>query len=725
MKNIFKKMNKILNFEKFQITISHGCNARCKYCDNYKNKLKFLTYKEFTDVINKLLFLGCKEIKIWGDEPFLNPDIIEMINYSKKKGLKIILPTNATLLSNKILNKIKNKVDEFQISYDSIDEVKFQKLRGYKKQKVEEAIIRINKLSPKSKININVLISKDNYFEVLDIVNKLNQYFNITQFSFLEMHDLSKSCVKGKLCKKEYEYFLNEYNKINKKIKKDLCFYGEENDLRSKSLKLKEEISFFIDINKKIFIRNSQNRVYLGKLSESSILKEIIKLRSYFNKYCREYSKYNSFQELSSLSNEKISLQKNEEKYFTYSNSKIKFYYMLKFYDLLFSKALSESKILRFCKLKIKSYSEVFLIFEVINNLNLSDYLLYMKSNRINFKNIRKYKSDKNKCFFSFELKTNILLSLVFSIIEKTEEFENKFFKKYDAMIEPVNSCNLKCLTCYAKDMKESKFLTLSKFQEILDKNSYLINSLALYNYGEPFINKNLDSMVEYAKKKGIQKIKIATNGHFYNKKVFEKILSSNLVYLSISLDGISSETYSKFRKGGNFNLVVSNINKIVGLRNRIKSKSKIEIQFIIMSHNEHEIIGLKNFCKSLGVDFLRLKTVLIKEKKWSMLLPSNKYNRYNFERDPDKDLICLKPENSFVVNSDGKFLPCCYIVGEQCLKNNEDYGNIYKNSVYEILTSVKYDNFLNNCLINRNLNKDCLKCEENSSILDYKIIKF
>jgi hypothetical protein len=48
------------------------------------------------------------------------------------------------------------------------------------------------------------------------------------------------------------------------------------------------------------------------------------------------------------------------------------------------------------------------------------------------------------------------------------------------------------------------------------------------------------------------------------------------------------------------------------------------------MSHNEKQIKNIEMLAKKLKIDILRLKTVLIKEKKWDYLLPKNeKYSRY------------------------------------------------------------------------------------------------
>ena len=289
-------------------------------------------------------------------------------------------------------------------------------------------------------------------------------------------------------------------------------------------------------------------------------------------------------------------------------------------------------------------------------------------------------------------------------------------------MIELTNRCTLRCPTCFShQDNRDKHNMTFKQFKKIIDENIELIGSISLYNYGEPFLNKHLLEMIFYAKKKGVAYIKVATNGMHLTKTKISQICKSKLDYLSISLDGATEKTYMKFRVGGDFKKVLTNTQNLVKYRNLSMSKLKIEIQFIVMSHNEHEMELIEKLAKSLKVDYLRLKTVLIKKKQWNYFLPDkNEYNRY---REKINNNRCFKPIEELVINCDGSVIPCCYVVAKDIIKFK--LGNIFEQSLDKILNSAKYKNFTGTCTTDKSKLSSCADCDEGNLSLDYNLIKF
>ena len=288
-------------------------------------------------------------------------------------------------------------------------------------------------------------------------------------------------------------------------------------------------------------------------------------------------------------------------------------------------------------------------------------------------------------------------------------------------MIELTNRCTLRCPTCFShQDNRVKADMSFREFKGIIDENFSLIKFLSLYNYGEPFLNARLPEMILYAKSAGISYVKVATNGmHLTGPKIM-KILNSKLDHISISLDGATKETYEVFRVGGEFKRVVSNIYALVKARDALRGNLKVEIQFIIMKHNEHEIKAIEKLARNLKVDCLRLKTVLVKKDKWERFLPvSSEYNRYSRMESREQ---CFKPLKELTVNCDGSVIPCCYIVGEDIEKFS--IGNIFDHSLKDILSSKKYQEFVSACTTKKSDLSSCAGCHEGDQSLDYKIIE-
>jgi radical SAM protein with 4Fe4S-binding SPASM domain len=291
---------------------------------------------------------------------------------------------------------------------------------------------------------------------------------------------------------------------------------------------------------------------------------------------------------------------------------------------------------------------------------------------------------------------------------------------KISLMIETTNRCNLKCTTCFShQDGRGKVDMTLKSFIKLINSNADHINQISLYNYGEPLLNRSTFGMIRYAKKMGIKYVKLATNGTLLNDQKAAALVNSGLDLVSISLDGASAVTYTKFRVGGNFGLVVKNIGRLVAIRNQAGTAPEIELQFIIMNHNEHEIADIKALAKKLGVDKLRLKTVLVKKAKWNYLLPKDDdYNRYAGAKELK---TCSRPIDELVVNSDGTVIPCCYVVGRDVEKYR--LGNIARQTIEEIRKSGVYSSFAGNCLSDKGLNPCCKNCNEGNLQLNYKVM--
>jgi radical SAM protein with 4Fe4S-binding SPASM domain len=93
---------------KATIELTYGCNLRCVHCYNPTHKAKGeLTTQEFCRIIDQLAQEGCFVITFTGGELFTRRDAFEIFNYTKKKGMAIILFTNATLITPERVDRIQ------------------------------------------------------------------------------------------------------------------------------------------------------------------------------------------------------------------------------------------------------------------------------------------------------------------------------------------------------------------------------------------------------------------------------------------------------------------------------------------------------------------------------------------------------------------------------------------------------------------------------------------
>jgi len=241
--------------------------------------------------------------------------------------------------------------------------------------------------------------------------------------------------------------------------------------------------------------------------------------------------------------------------------------------------------------------------------------------------------------------------------------------------------------------------MSLGTFRTIVDKISF-VKSIGLFNWGEPFLNPEIFEFVKYAKKINI---KVVIHSNFCLKKdekFFHDIVNSGLDELIISLDGASQESYSKYRVGGDFNLVTSNLNQIVQTKKMLKSdKPGIIWKFIVHRFNEHEIEKARTMAQSIGVIFQVVQIGLsddlpdlywdanLEERKECWLPQNNEYIRPSYLKPhfiPNYD--CLQIFETMVINPDGKVFPCCNLTSE---KNT--FGDLLSESFHDIWNGNKY----------------------------------
>ena len=118
--------------------LNYSCNFSCSMCtwsaENTKGRGKttWFNINAFKEIIDEGVQKGLKAIRLnYINEPLIRKDIIEFINYAKKKGiLDIYLSTNGSLLTPKISKElILSGLTRIQVSIDAFTERTFEKIR--------------------------------------------------------------------------------------------------------------------------------------------------------------------------------------------------------------------------------------------------------------------------------------------------------------------------------------------------------------------------------------------------------------------------------------------------------------------------------------------------------------------------------------------------------------------------------------------------------------------
>lgn len=269
-------------------------------------------------------------------------------------------------------------------------------------------------------------------------------------------------------------------------------------------------------------------------------------------------------------------------------------------------------------------------------------------------------------------------------------------------IIDSGNICNLRCPQCptgLRLPGRKRRLMRFSEFKKIFDQLYEYAFVVILYDWGEPFLNPEIFKMVRYIQKKNVGTI-IGSNFTTVKEEDIDKILSSGLEHLELSIDGATPETYSTYRRGGDFQKVITNVKKLVERkRSQGKKLPFIRWQFIVNRFNEHEIEKARRVGRELGVDAVTFYTrfkptdfifafgnqVIVKEmEEW---LP-RKHPEYRIDYSkpfPYKG-PCKGLWQSITINSDGGVSPCCGLYDEKW-----DLGNLLKEPFTKVWNSQFY----------------------------------
>ena len=213
-------------------------------------------------------------------------------------------------------------------------------------------------------------------------------------------------------------------------------------------------------------------------------------------------------------------------------------------------------------------------------------------------------------------------------------------------MIEPANICNIKCVLCPVTEglKRDSGYMDLELFKKTIDEIGDYVFLILLWDWGEPFLNSCIYEMIIYAKQRNIQ-IVSSTNGHIFARREYaEMVVRSGIDSLIFAVDGITQQTYERYRQGGYLEMVMAGIKNVIEVRRILKLKSPlVNLRFIVSKHNDHEVPKLKNLAENLGVDLLTVRTLYpfddgnscVTKTDGSEFIPKNSYYQ-RFAYDPE-----------------------------------------------------------------------------------------
>lgn len=137
--------------------------------------------------------------------------------------------------------------------------------------------------------------------------------------------------------------------------------------------------------------------------------------------------------------------------------------------------------------------------------------------------------------------------------------------------IETTNACNAQCIICpHSRSQRPPARMDDELYAHLIDQCAQGgCREVHLHNFGEPLLDRCLPERVALAKERGIGKVKIFTNGSLLSEERAEALIQAGLDEIKISFDGATADEFERIRTPLKFDTVVSNVRRLVELRNR------------------------------------------------------------------------------------------------------------------------------------------------------------
>lgn len=181
--------------------------------------------------------------------------------------------------------------------------------------------------------------------------------------------------------------------------------------------------------------------------------------------------------------------------------------------------------------------------------------------------------------------------------------------KPIDVTIDFTTTCQLHCPYCAVGNgtmVRAVTFMQPDMFAHIVRELGDTTFISWYFSTGEPLLHKKFGSLLSLTKDKQIFGV-ISTNLSLpLTDERIDEILTCGLGMISVSLDGASPESYSRYRVGGRFHMVMDNLARLVNRKKELGLEFPLlEWRFLVFRHNEHEIDTARSMARDLGVDLL------------------------------------------------------------------------------------------------------------------------
>ncbi len=162
---------------------------------------------------------------------------------------------------------------------------------------------------------------------------------------------------------------------------------------------------------------------------------------------------------------------------------------------------------------------------------------------------------------------------------------------------EMTRSCNLNCVHCRAAAERGPYpgELDTEKGFQILDQIAQVGQPIVILTGGEPLLREDVFELAQHGTLLGLRMV-MATNGTLVTPEIAERMKSSGIKRVSVSIDGANAEEHDQFRNvSGAFDASLKSIEWLK------KAGIEFQINTTVTRHNVHQVADILDLAVHLG----------------------------------------------------------------------------------------------------------------------------
>ncbi|MDR0682838.1 MAG: radical SAM protein [Dysgonamonadaceae bacterium] len=184
----------------------------------------------------------------------------------------------------------------------------------------------------------------------------------------------------------------------------------------------------------------------------------------------------------------------------------------------------------------------------------------------------------------------------------------------FGIFLDPVLACNLRCRMCYFSDEEKRKSFSHEMFKQedlprLADAFFHRALKLQIGCGAEPSLFPYNKELIRLGKAKKVPYISMTSNANRLKEKDWRELVSAGLDEITLSLHGVTKQSYEYFMTGGSYEAFCSSWLVLTDIKKE-RPDFKIRINYTVNKDNMRELGDFFSVFPAYALDILQIRPI-------------------------------------------------------------------------------------------------------------------